>query len=132
MFPHFIQSILLAYIDSIEPLVASAHAQMQMKQAIIFVLAIFCCCSKNMCRPVLFCYGCCYAPERSIKYYIETNRVSIKNPTKNQGRTLVLWKDEQFLLRHWHPSCTSKPSDISGMRKVPDCDYDNRNISVVI
>jgi hypothetical protein len=58
--------------------------------------------------------------------------VSIKNPTKNQGRTLVLWKDEQFLLRHWHPSCTSKPSDISGMRKVPDCDYDNRNISVVI
>jgi hypothetical protein len=33
--------MLLAYIDSIEPLVASAHAQMQMKQAIIFVLAIF-------------------------------------------------------------------------------------------
>ena len=92
---------------------------MQMKQAIIFVLAIFCCCSKNMCRPVLVCYGCCYALERSIKYYIETNRVSNKNPTKNQGRTLVLWKDEQFLHRHWHPSCTSKPSDISGMRKVP-------------
>jgi hypothetical protein len=31
MFLHFIQSMLLAYIDSIEPLVASAHAQMQMR-----------------------------------------------------------------------------------------------------
>ena len=42
MFPHFIQSMLLAYIDSIEPLVASAHAQMQMKQAIFLIFfAIF-------------------------------------------------------------------------------------------
>ena len=37
MFPHFIRSMLLAYIDSIELLVASAHAQMQMKQAIFVV-----------------------------------------------------------------------------------------------
>jgi len=31
-----LHSELLAYIDSIEPMVASAHAQMQMKQANIF------------------------------------------------------------------------------------------------
>jgi len=52
-----LHSELLAYIDSIEPMVASAHAQMQMKQANIFFLV-----EKNMCRPVLFCYRCCYAP----------------------------------------------------------------------
>ena len=67
MFLHFIQSMLLAYIDSIEPLVASAHPQMQMKQAnffyffLQFVLLYF---GKNMCRPVLLCYRCCYAPTR--------------------------------------------------------------------
>jgi hypothetical protein len=33
VFPQFIQSMLLAYIERIEPLVASAHAQMHMKQA---------------------------------------------------------------------------------------------------
>jgi hypothetical protein len=33
--------MLLAYIDSIEPLVASAHAQMQMKQAHFFFLQFF-------------------------------------------------------------------------------------------
>ena len=54
MFPHFIQSMLLAYIDSIEPLVASAHAQMQMKQAIIFVLAIFVVVQKICVGPCLF------------------------------------------------------------------------------
>jgi len=33
--------MLLAYIDSIEPLVASTHAQMQMKQAIFFFCNFF-------------------------------------------------------------------------------------------
>ena len=60
MFPHFIQSMLLAYIDSIEPMVASAHAQMQMKQANLFFAIFF---GLNICRPVLFCYRCCYAPD---------------------------------------------------------------------
>ena len=36
------QSMLLTYIDSIEPLVASAHAQMQMKQAKFFFIEKIC------------------------------------------------------------------------------------------
>ena len=43
VFPHFIQSMLLAYIDSIEPLVASAHAQMQMKQANFYFFIFLLC-----------------------------------------------------------------------------------------
>jgi hypothetical protein len=71
VFPHFIQSMLLAYIDSIEPLVASAHAQMQMKQENYFVFGFFVFYfEKKMCRPVLFCYRRCYAPVRLIKFIL--------------------------------------------------------------
>ena len=78
VFPHFIQSMLLAYINSIEPLVASAHAQMQMKQAHCFFLAIFCC-WKNMWRPVLFCYRCCYAPAWCFLEPAQLTHTSITN-----------------------------------------------------
>ena len=49
-------------------------------------------------------------------------------------RTQVLRKGKQFLAHIWHPSCYScnKPGDKSWIKNGPDCDYDKRNISVVI
>jgi hypothetical protein len=46
----------------------------------------------------------------------------------------MLHKGWQFLLHMWHPLCYSsyKPGDMLWMGKGPDCDYDKRNISVVI
>ena len=39
-----------------------------------------------------------------------------------------------ILLHMWHPSCYAcyKPGDKSQMKKRPDCDYEKRNISVII
>jgi hypothetical protein len=53
---------------------------------------------------------------------------------KNWGWTQVLQMGKHFLLHMWHPSCYSsyKAGDKSSMRKGPDCNYDERNISVVI
>jgi len=43
-------------------------------------------------------------------------------------------KGSQFLFHMWNTSCYScyKPGDKSWMMKGPKCDYDKRNISVVI
>ena len=47
--------------------------------------------------------------------------------------TYVPQKGIQFLLHKWHPSCYSCcESDKSWMRKGRDCDFDKRNIFVVI
>ena len=55
--------------------------------------------------------------QRFTKYYTENKRLSELN--LKPGETQLLWKDKQFLLHMWHPSCYScyKPGDRSWMRK---------------
>ena len=46
----------------------------------------------------------------------------------------MLWKGKQFLLHMRHPSCYTcyKRGDMSWMRKWSNCDFEKRNISMVI
>jgi hypothetical protein len=55
-------------------------------------------------------------------------------PTKNRVWTHVLQKGKQFLLKMWHPPCSSsyKPDDKPSMGKGLDCNDDNLNVAVVI
>jgi hypothetical protein len=64
----------------------------------------------------------------------KTKNLATGTPLKNLGWTLVLWKGKQFLFHMWHTSCYSfyEAGDRPWTQKGPDCDYDKRNITVVI
>jgi len=53
---------------------------------------------------------------------------------KNPWGTLMFLKGKQFLFHLWHPWCYScyKLVGRSWMREIPDCDYDQQNMPVVI
>jgi hypothetical protein len=76
--------------------------------------------------------------EQTMIYKTLHRKVKIEQqefPLKTGGEfDQVLRNQKQFLLHLWHPSCHSsyKYGDKSWMKKGPNCDYDKRNISVVI
>ena len=63
-----------------------------------------------------------------------TNNDGQNSTQTTKSRTLVLRKGKQFLFHMCHPSCYSfyEAGDKPWKQKGLDCDYDKRNITVVI
>ena len=59
---------------------------------------------------------------------------NLQNITHRATRTILKPKDKQFLINYCHPLWYSfcKPGGTSLMRTALDCDYDKRNIYVVM
>ena len=64
----------------------------------------------------------------------KTKDRATRTPLKHGDKTLVLRKGKQLPLNMWHQFCYCcyKPGDKHWMRKGRNCDYDQRNIFVII